>query len=91
MNYWLNESADRYLKPVANPMLTTILLDNYIHIDETPYRVIKAENEKLYDWVFYNGKHSLHKAYFYHFYQCRGEKVIPDILKDFTGYAHTEG
>ncbi len=48
MNYWLNESADRYLKPVANQMLATILLDNYIHIDETPYRVIEAENEKSY-------------------------------------------
>ena len=91
MNYWLNESANRYLKPVANQMLATILLDNYIHIDETPYRVIEAENEKSYYWVFCNGKHSLHQAYFYHFYPGRGENAISDILKDFTGYAHTDG
>lgn len=91
MNYWLNESADRYLKPVANQMLATILLDNYIHIDETPYRVIEAENEKSYYWVFCNGKHSLHQAYFYHFHPGRGENAISDILKDFTGYAHTDG
>lgn len=91
MNYWINESADRYLKPVANQMLATILLDNYIHIDETPYRVIEAENEKSYYWVFCNGKHSLHKAYFYHFHQGRGENAISEILSDFTGYAHTDG
>ena len=91
MNYWINESADRYLKPVANQMLATILLDNYIHIDETPYRVIEAENEKSYYWVFCNGKHSMHRAYFYHFHTGRGEDAISDILKDFTGYAHTDG
>lgn len=82
VNYWLNESANRYLKPVVNQMLATMLLDNYIYIDETPYRVIEAKNEKSYYWFFCNSKHSLHQAYFYHFHPGRGENAISDILKD---------
>lgn len=48
MIYWLNKCVEYYLLPVAEQMLQTILRDNIIHIDETPYRVIQAENEKSY-------------------------------------------
>ncbi|WP_367180414.1 IS66 family transposase [uncultured Enterococcus sp.] len=91
MIYWLNKCVEYYLLPVAEQMLQTILRDNIIHIDETPYRVIQAENEKSYFWIFCNGKHARHPACFYHFYPSRGEKAISSIVQSFTGFAHTDG
>lgn len=91
MIYWLNKCVDYYLFPIAEQMLQTILRDNIIHIDEAPYRVIQAENEKSYFWVFCNGRHALHPSCFYHFYPGRGEKAISAIVQSFTGFAHTDG
>lgn len=67
MIYWPNKCVDYYLFPIAEQMLQTILRDNIIHINEILYRVIQVEYEQSYFWVFCNGKHAIHPAWFYYF------------------------
>ena len=88
---WVTESA-KLITPLYEALKKEVLKSNYLHVDETPIKVLDKEksgtSHRGYYWVYQN---SLDKLVVFDYQEGRGREGPIEILKDFTGYLQTDG
>ncbi|WP_152967811.1 IS66 family transposase, partial [Oxobacter pfennigii] len=94
MANWIIAASRDWLMPIVNLMHKKLLLEKYIHVDETTIQVMKEENRKnttdSYMWVYSTGKHSEHPIRIFEYQPGRSGKYPQEFLKGFKGYMHTD-
>jgi transposase len=78
--------------PLFEALKAEVLQSNYLHVDETPIKVMdkdkKGETHRGYYWVYQN---SIDKIVLFDYQEGRGREGPVEILKDFKGYLQTDG
>ncbi|MHC3377933.1 IS66 family transposase [Ligilactobacillus equi] len=75
--------SQRYLQPLYDRLLEELLLEEVIHMDETPYEVLakNTKSHKTYIWAVRSTvEFSNHQIVFYKHSDTRGSSNIADIL-----------
>lgn len=82
----------RLIEPLFAALKKEVLASNYLHVDETPIRVMSkeksGETHRGYYWVYQN---SIDKIVFFDYQEGRGREGPIEILEHFTGYLQTDG
>jgi len=80
------------ITPLFEALKAEVLQSNYLHVDETPIKVMdkdkKAETHRGYYWVYQN---SIDKIVLFDYREGRGREGPVEILQDFKGYLQTDG
>jgi transposase len=88
---WVSGTC-KLITPLFESLRTEVLKSNYLHVDETPIKVLdKDKNDSThrgYYWVYQN---SIDKLVFFDYQEGRGREGPMEILKDFQGYLQTDG
>ena len=88
---WVTETA-KLITPLYEALKKEVLKSNYLHVDETPIKVLDKEksgtSHRGYYWVYQN---SLDKLVVFDYQEGRGREGPIEMLKDFTGYLQTDG
>lgn len=88
---WVSNTC-RLIEPLFEALKKEVLQSNYLHVDETPIRVMdkdkKAETHRGYYWVYQN---SIDKTVFFDYQEGRGREGPMEILEHFRGYLQTDG
>jgi transposase len=84
--------ACNVITPVYNAMVKDVLQTNYLHVDETPIKVLdpdtKGTTHRGYFWVYHN---SHQRVVIFDYRKGRGREGPSEILKDFKGHLQTDG
>jgi transposase len=80
------------ITPVYDAMVKEVLQTNYLHVDETPIKVLdqdkKGTTHRGYFWVYHN---SHKKIVIFDYRKGRDGEGPSKILKDFKGHLQTDG
>jgi transposase len=80
------------LTPLYETLKTTVLQTHYLHVDETPIKVLdkdkKGSTHRGYYWVYHN---SHEKLVLFDYQMSRGREGPEGTLKDFQGYLQSDG
>ena len=80
------------ITPVYDAMVKEVLQTNYLHVDETPIKVLdqdkKGTTHRGYFWVYHN---SHQKIVVFDYRKGRGREGPSEILKNFKGHLQTDG
>jgi transposase len=80
------------LAPLFDSLKAAVLRSDYLHVDETPVKVMdkdkKGETHRGYYWVYQN---SIDKIVLFDYQEGRGREGPVEVLKDFKGYLQTDG
>lgn len=80
------------ITPLYDAMVKEVLQTNYLHVDETPIKVLdqdkKGTTHRGYFWVYHN---SHQKIVIFDYRKGRGSEGPSEILKDFKGHLQTDG
>jgi hypothetical protein len=80
------------IEPLFAALKKEVLQSNYLHVDETPIKVMdkdkQGETHRGYYWVYQN---SIDKIVFFDYQQGRGRDGPMEILQNFKGYLQTDG
>jgi transposase len=84
--------ACNVITPVYDAMVKDVLQTSYLHVDETPIKVLdpdtKGTTHRGYFWVYHN---SHQKVVIFDYRKGRGREGPSEILKDFKGHLQTDG
>ncbi len=82
----------RLITPLYDAMVKEVLQTNYLHVDETPLKVLdqdkKGTTHRGYFWVYHN---SHHKIVIFDYRKGRGREGPSEILKAFKGHLQVDG
>ena len=88
---WVSATCE-LITPLFNSLKSEVLQSDYLHVDETPIKVIdkdkKGETHRGYYWVYQN---SIDKIVFFDYQEGRGREGPMEILEHFKGYLQTDG
>ncbi len=88
---WVS-GACKLIEPLFEALKKEVLQSNYLHVDETPIKVMdkskKGETHRGYYWVYQN---SIDKIVFFDYQAGRGRDGPMGILENFRGYLQTDG
>lgn len=88
---WVSNTCT-LITPLFEALKKEVLQSNYLHVDETPIRVMdkdkKGETHRGYYWVYQNSKE---KTVFFDYREGRGREGPVEILENFKGYLQTDG
>lgn len=88
---WVSSTC-KLIEPLFEALKKEVLASNYLHVDETPIRVLdkdkKGETHRGYYWVYQN---SISKTVFFDYQEGRGREGPVKILEHFKGYMQTDG
>jgi transposase len=88
---WVSATCN-LITPLYNALKKEILQTNYLHVDETPIKVMdkdkKGATHRGYYWVYQN---SVHKLVFFDYQEGRGREGPMTILDNFQGYVQSDG
>jgi transposase len=88
---WVSNTC-RLIEPLFVALKKEVLASNYLHVDETPIRVMSkeksGETHRGYYWVYQN---SIDKIVFFDYQEGRGREGPMEILHHFRGYLQTDG
>lgn len=88
---WVSSTC-KLIEPLFGALKKEVLQSNYLHVDETPIRVMdrdkKGETHRGYYWVYQN---SINKTVFFDYQQGRGREGPLEILEHFKGHLQTDG
>lgn len=80
------------IAPLFEALKAEVLQSNYLHVDETPIKVMdkdkKGETHRGYYWVYQN---SIDKIVLFDYREGRGREGPTEILQQFTDYLQTDG
>jgi transposase len=80
------------IEPLFNALKKQVLQSSYLHVDETPIKVLdkdkKGETHRGYYWVYQN---SIDKIVFFDYQEGRSREGPGEILENFNGYLQTDG
>jgi len=85
-------STCKLIEPLFEALKKEVLKSGYLHVDETPIKVIdkdkKGETHRGYYWVYQN---SIDNIVFFDYQEGRGREGPTEILENFQGYLQTDG
>lgn len=88
---WVSGTC-KLITPLYEALKKEVLQSNYLHVDETPIKVLdkdkKGQTHRGYYWVYQN---SIKKLVFFDYQEGRGREGPMEILENFTGYLQTDG
>jgi hypothetical protein len=88
---WVSSTC-KLIEPLFDALKKEVLKSGYLHVDETPIKVIdkdkKGETHRGYYWVYQN---SIDKIVFFDYQEGRGREGPTQILENFRGYLQTDG
>lgn len=88
---WVSSTC-RLIEPLFAALKKEVLASNYLHVDETPIKVMSkeksGETHRGYYWVYQN---SIDKIVFFDYQEGRGREGPMEILQHFRGYLQTDG
>lgn len=88
---WINGTC-ALIRPLIEAHSKIILRSLYLHVDETPLKVLdkdkKGTTHKGYYWVYHN---SIDRLVLFDYQPTRGREGPQQLLKDFQGYLQTDG
>lgn len=80
------------IAPLCEALKTLVLQSNYLHVDETPIKVLdkdkKGTTHRGYFWVYHN---SVERLVLFDYRQGRGSEWPEEMLKNFKGHLQTDG
>ncbi|MDD4077970.1 MAG: IS66 family transposase [Bacilli bacterium] len=86
---WIIKAAN-VLSPLYLLLYQNIIKSDICHMDETPLRVIEADQKNAYMWGLCSSKYD-NPAYIYVYEPNRRHHHASDLLKGFKGYLHSDG
>jgi transposase len=88
---WVSGTCN-LITPLFESLKAEVLQSTYLHVDETPIKVMdknkKGETHRGFYWVYQN---SIDKVVLFDYQEGRGREGPVEILKDFKGYLQTDG
>lgn len=88
---WVSGTC-KLITPLYDALKTLILQSNYLHVDESPIKVLdkdkKGETHRGYFWVYHNSTEGM---VFFEYRPGRGREGPEEMLKNFKGYLQTDG
>lgn len=94
MSNWIINSHRDWLSPVIALLKQKLLLQHYLHVDETPLQVLKEPGRKnttdSYMWVYSSIKGAAHPIRFFEYQPGRSGKYPRSFLSSFKGFLHTD-
>lgn len=94
MANWIVNSHRDWFSAVVGLLKQKLLLQNYLHIDETPLQVLKEPGRKnttdSYMWVYSSIKKATHPIRFFEYQPGRGGKYPQAFLSSYQGFIHTD-
>ena len=88
---WVSSTC-KLITPVFEALKKEVLQSGYLHVDETPIKVMSkeksGETHRGYYWVYQN---SIDKIVFFDYQEGRGRDGPMEILQNFHGYLQTDG
>ena len=88
---WVSETCN-LITPLYEALKKEVLKSNYLHVDETPIRVLDRDkpgaSHKGYYWVYQN---SIDKIVVFDYQEGRGRQGPVKMLENFEGYLQTDG
>ncbi len=88
---WVSGTC-RLIEPLFDALKKEVLQSSYLHVDETPIKVLdrkkEGETHRGYYWVYQN---SINKIVFFDYQEGRGREGPMEILENFQGYLQTDG
>ena len=95
MANWVIKCVQLYLMVIYLKMVDILLLEKYLHADETTVQVLREPNRraqtKSYEWVYRTSGGAGRKIVIYVYKETREWKHPKDFLKSFSGYLHADG
>ncbi len=88
---WISSTC-KLITPLYEALKAEVLRSKYLHVDETPIKVLdkekKGASHRGYYWVYHN---SIEKIVFFDYQPGRGREGPMEILENFTGHLQTDG
>ena len=88
---WVGATC-KLIEPLYQALVREVIKCNYLHVDETPIKVLdkdkKGQTHRGYYWVYHN---SIDKIVFFDYQQGRGREGPMNVLENFQGYLQTDG
>lgn len=88
---WISNTCE-LITPLYEALQAEVLQSTYLHVDETPIKVMdkekKGETHRGYYWVYQD---SLNKLVLFDYQEGRGRQGPLKMLEKFTGYLQTDG
>ena len=88
---WVSNTC-KLITPLFEALKKQVLQSPYLHVDETPIKVLdkkkEGETHRGYYWVYQN---SIDKIVFFDYQEGRGRDGPMEILQNFTGYLQSDG
>jgi transposase len=82
----------KLLTPLYEAHQKVVLKTHYLHVDETPLKVLDKDKKGTTHRGYYRVYHNSHeKAVLFDYQMGRGREGPEGILKEFTGYLQTDG
>lgn len=88
---WVSGTSE-LIKPLYEALKAEVLKSDYLHVDETPIKVLDKDKSngvhRGYYWVYQD---SIKKIVFFDYQESRGREGPSGILENFSGYLQTDG
>jgi transposase len=88
---WVSSTC-KLIEPLFESLKKQVLSSAYLHVDETPIKVLdkkkEGESHRGYYWVYQN---SIDKIVFFDYQEGRGRAGPMEMLENFQGHLQTDG
>jgi transposase len=95
MSNMLIKCYELYLVAIYALLTSHLLLEVYLHADETTLQVLKEPGrkarQKSYEWVYRTGAAAKRKIVIYDYKETREQKHPKNFLANWKGYLHADG
>ena len=95
MANWVIRCSEEYFKPLNERLRGELILRDIVHVDETPFQVLKEPGKKptskSYMWVYRTGNDGKDPIVLYDYRKSRSGDNAVEFLKGFEGYIHSDG
>jgi transposase len=94
MSNWILSASRDWLIPLVDLMHKKLLLEKYLHADETVVQVMNEEGRSntanSYMWVYSTGRHCEKQIRIFEYQPGRSGEYPQEFLKGFNGFLHTD-
>ena len=92
---WVIKCAQMYLMLIYQKMIEYLLLEKYIHSDDTPVQVLREPGrraqQKSSEWVYRTSGGAARKIAIYIYTETHEWRHPQEFLKNFFGFLHADG
>src|SRR5690554_67962 len=95
LSNWILKTSEEYLGKMVERLHHQLLMQDYLHADETTLQVMKEEDRKntskSYMWVYTSSKNSTKLIRVFEYKEGRSGSNASNFLQGYEGYLHTDG